>query len=154
MRDLTITDRSNARPEAGSPARGLWRMLLLVAGWTALVLGIFGVILPILPTAPFLLLAVACFSRSSPEMAARIHRLPLAGRYLRDWQEQGISPGMKWAALAALWVTAGWTLAVVAKTVLLKVTVLIVAVLTSVHFLVMPVRRKNASEDSTRADPS
>lgn len=124
-------------------SRGLGRALLLVAGWIALALGLLGVILPLLPTAPFLLLAVACFTRSSPAMADWIYRLPLAGPYLRDWQEAGISPPMKWAALAMLWVTAFVTLAVAAKTVLLKTIVLLVAVLTSVHFLVMPVRRSS-----------
>ncbi|HEX7046037.1 MAG TPA: YbaN family protein [Gammaproteobacteria bacterium] len=124
-------------------ARGLFRLLLLLAGWLALLLGLVGVILPILPTAPFLLLAVACFSRSSEAMLEWLYRLPLAGRYLRDWQEDGISPRTKWLALGALWITAIVTVAVAAKTLLLKVIVLAVAVLTSVHFLVMPVKKKS-----------
>lgn len=128
-------------------SRGLPRVLLLIGGWISLALGVLGVILPLVPTAPFLLLAVACFSRSSPVMAEQIHRLPLVGKYLRDWQEEGISPRMKWAALSMLWLTTLVTLAVAAKTVLLKALVLVVAVLTSVHFLVMPVRRR-ADDDA------
>lgn len=125
--------------------RGLARLLLLVAGWVALLLGGIGVILPVLPTAPFLLLAVACFSRSSDAMVERIYRMPFAGKYLRDWQEDGISPRMKWAALGALWIAALATVLTVAKTVLLKSVVLAVAVLTSVHFLLMPVKKRSGN---------
>lgn len=144
MQNLPVTVAST------SSARGIGRALLLVAGWLSLALGAIGVILPVLPTAPFLLLAVACFARSSPAMVERIHRLPLAGKYLRDWQEEGISPRMKWAALAMLWLAAFVTLAVAAKTALVKIIVLAVAVLTSVHFLLMPVRRsRNETRDAT-----
>lgn len=128
---------------ASRKARGAFRVLLLAAGWVALVLGVLGVILPVVPTAPFLLLAVACFSRSSDAMVELLYRLPLAGKYLRDWQEEGISPRMKWLALAALWFTALVAVLTVAKTLLLKSIVLAVAILTSLHFLLMPVKKKS-----------
>ncbi|HEX7030226.1 MAG TPA: DUF454 family protein [Gammaproteobacteria bacterium] len=121
-------------------ARGLLRLLLLAGGWTALVLGMLGVLLPVLPTAPFLLLAVACFSRSSKTMLERLYRLPFAGKYLRDWQEEGISPRMKWLALGALWLAAAAAVAV-AKTLLMKTAVLAVAILASLHLLLVPVKR-------------
>lgn len=123
-------------------ARGLLRGLLLIAGWISLLLGVIGIILPLLPTAPFLLLAIACFSRSSESMVRRIYALPMVGRYLRDWQEEGISPGMKWSALAALWITTLAGVVLVAKTVLVKSAMLVMAVLVSIHFLLMPVRRR------------
>lgn len=138
-------------PVDSRQARGVLRALLLVAGWVALVLGAIGVLLPVMPTAPFLLLALACFSRSSRTMVERMYRLPMVGRYLRDWQQEGISPSMKWSALAALWVTTFATLILVAKTVLMKTIVLVSAILVSVHFLLMPVRSaRRASRERSR----
>lgn len=122
-------------------ARGVLRAVLLVAGWFTLALGAIGVLLPILPTAPFLLLALACFTRSSETMTRRLYTLPVVGRYLRDWQEGGITPAMKWSAIGALWLAAFATLATVAKTVLLKALVVVVALLTTLHLLLLPVRR-------------
>ena len=43
------------------------RIVWLICGFVALTAGLVGVALPILPTVPFLLLAVFCFARSRPE---------------------------------------------------------------------------------------
>lgn len=70
----------------------LKRPLLLGTGWACVALGFVGIVLPLLPTTPFLLVAVWAFSRSSPEMAERIRNHPIAGRYVRDWQDEGVIP--------------------------------------------------------------
>ena len=78
----------------------LMRPLLLAAGWTALALGIIGVAVPLLPTTPFLLLAAACFARSS----RRAHDWLLSNRWfggpLRQWEaRRTVTPGVKRRAL-------------------------------------------------------
>ena len=75
-----------------SPLRALRRPLLLGTGWLCIGLGIIGIILPLLPTTPFLLVAVWAFSRSSPEMADRIRSHRIAGKYVRDWEDEGVIP--------------------------------------------------------------
>lgn len=65
------------------------RVPLLVLGWTALLLGMVGVFLPVVPTVPFLLVAVWCFGRSSPRLKAAIMRNETLGPPLRRWFERG-----------------------------------------------------------------
>lgn len=72
--------------------RALRKPLLLGTGWACVGLGFIGIIMPIFPTTPFLLVAVWAFSKSSPEMADRIRNHPVAGRFVRDWQDEGVIP--------------------------------------------------------------
>lgn len=62
-----------------------------------------GLILPLLPTTPFLLLAVGCLARSNPERAERLHSHPTHGPVLSNWRDEGaIAPHAKAAAVGAL----------------------------------------------------
>jgi uncharacterized membrane protein YbaN (DUF454 family) len=70
----------------------LARPAFLALGWASVGLGIVGVIFPVLPTTPFLLVALWAFSRSSPELAERIRNNPRLGPYIRDWEEFGVIP--------------------------------------------------------------
>jgi uncharacterized protein len=68
------------------------RLFYLAFGWLCVGLGVIGIIIPILPTTPFLLIAVWAFSRSSPELAAKLRNHPRVGVYIRDWQDHGVIP--------------------------------------------------------------
>jgi uncharacterized membrane protein YbaN (DUF454 family) len=65
----------------------LVKALLLMVGWLSVVLGVIGVFLPIMPTTPFLLLAAACFMRTSPKFYNWLVGHPKLGKYLLYYLE-------------------------------------------------------------------
>lgn len=89
----------------GAPAR----LLLSALGLTFVGLAALGVFLPLLPTTPFLLLAAACFARSSPKLHSWLVASPLFGPLLLDWERHGaISPKAKWTCTVVLLGTIAW----------------------------------------------
>jgi hypothetical protein len=68
------------------------RVLLRVAGVTCVVLGIVGLVLPVLPTTPFMLLAAYCFARASPRLHRRLLRSRAFGPMIREWQQHRAIP--------------------------------------------------------------
>jgi uncharacterized membrane protein YbaN (DUF454 family) len=70
----------------------LMRAVFLVLGIGFVALGFIGAFLPVLPTTPFLILAAACFARSSPRLENWLLQHPRFGPLLRGWRERGAIP--------------------------------------------------------------
>jgi len=88
--------RSKMKP---SPFRWLWEFF----GWVFLGLGFLGIPLPLLPTTPFVLLALFAFSKSRPTMKAWILQHHLIGPPVRRWKEKkGISAATRYSALGTV----------------------------------------------------
>lgn len=68
------------------------RIVYLVFGCLFVGLGFIGAFLPLLPTVPFLLLALWCFARSSQRFHDWLYHHPRFGPPLRDWDQHGVIP--------------------------------------------------------------
>lgn len=64
------------------------KTLLKLLGYLFLLLAGIGIILPLLPTTPFVLVAAMCFAKSSPEIHEKLINHRFFGPILRDWEEK------------------------------------------------------------------
>lgn len=121
MRNFSEMPRSVPADLAGlgecelTPGRRLQsaRLGWLATGWVMTALAVIGVVLPVLPTTPFALLAVWAFARTSPKMQRWLETHPAIGPLLRDWRTRRAIPrrakalavvslGLSWSGLLAL----------------------------------------------------
>ncbi|MFN0186160.1 MAG: YbaN family protein [Aquabacterium sp.] len=81
-------------PGAGAHTRRpLWRRLVwTLAGAAALATGVVGIVVPLLPTTPFVLLAAFCFMRGSTRAEACLLAHPRFGPMVRDWRARRAIP--------------------------------------------------------------
>lgn len=74
--------------------------ILKISGFIFLALGVIGIVLPLLPTTPFLLLSAFCFARSSEKLHDWLLCHPSFGPAIIDWQENGSIS--KWNKILAM----------------------------------------------------
>ncbi len=65
------------------------RLFWAIVGILSLGLGVVGIVLPLLPTVPFVLLAAFCFARSSERLHAWLLTHQRFGPFIEDWNQRG-----------------------------------------------------------------
>ena len=104
-------------------------------------LGIVGIFLPLLPTTPFLLLAAACYVRSSPRLYRWLMTQRWTGEYIRDYREKrGLPLRTKILTVLILWATVGWSAFRISNSWLLAF-LFAVAVVIPIVILRLPTRK-------------
>jgi uncharacterized protein len=98
-------DSSAGDSDVRVSSSGLVRALWIMAGTISLAIGLVGVVVPVLPTTPFLLIAAACYLRGSRRMYDWMVSTRFVGRYLSDYVEgRGVSVRAKVVSIIVLWV--------------------------------------------------
>ena len=87
---------------------------LIAAGFVALALGGVGILIPIWPTTPFVLVAAGCFGTGNPKLYQWLAHSRLFGEFVRNYQEKtGVSRSHKIGALCFLWAMLALSIAVI-----------------------------------------
>jgi hypothetical protein len=137
-----MTQESKAK-ETGNRQKFV-RAVFFVAGTVSLAVGTIGIVLPILPTTPLLLLAVACYCRSSERMTKWVLTNKYFGSYIRRYKEgKGIPLKTKILALTALWITISYSaFFMVNKWWAVQLILFTIAIAVSIHIIKLPTYRK------------
>jgi uncharacterized membrane protein YbaN (DUF454 family) len=107
----------------------LKRIILITAGYASLSIGTLGIFLPVLPTTPFLLLAAACFLKSSKRLYKWITQHKLFGAYIKSYMKyRAISLKAKVISIFFLWLVIGVTVLFIIDFVWLKILLPVIAV--------------------------
>jgi uncharacterized membrane protein YbaN (DUF454 family) len=80
------------RPKTNQSANPTVRWTFLIMGWIFFGLGIIGALLPVMPTAPFILLAAGCWARSSRRFHFWLINHKFFGKFIRDWEDRHAVP--------------------------------------------------------------
>lgn len=135
------TSRAPRQAAAKSAGRRLLQAALLLAGLLCAGLGLLGIFLPLLPTVPLLLLAAACFARSSPRCHGWLLDHPRLGPLVRNWQDGGGVPRRaKVTAVGLLWVTIPVSAFTLVPPVWGRVGLLLIALAVTIYLLRLPTR--------------
>ncbi|WP_372861149.1 YbaN family protein [Spongiibacter sp.] len=115
------------------------RYSLIAVGWLSFALGMIGLLLPVVPTSPFLILSAACFLRSSPRFYHWLTQHPWFGRYIRYYMEgRGIPTKIKVLILLLLWIMILSSALLIVRIPWVTATLCSIAALVSIYILRQP----------------
>ena len=113
-------------------------ILLIIFGSLNVVIGIIGIFVPILPTTPFLLLAAACYIRSSDRLYRMLIQNKLLGKYIQNYREQrGMTVKHKSIVIALLWSSILYSALFATQLLWLKIVLIIIAISVTIHIIMI-----------------
>jgi uncharacterized membrane protein YbaN (DUF454 family) len=114
----------------------LYKWILITMGTIFVGIGIIGIFIPILPTTPFLLLAAACYARSSTRFYDWLINNKLIGTYIKNYREgKGLPLKVKVFTILLLWITILFSEFFILLISWVKIILIIIAIGVTIHIL-------------------
>jgi len=110
--------------------------ILVVSGTFFLFLGIIGIVIPLLPTTPFLLLAAACYIRGSEKFYNWLIKKKWVGKYIKNYQEgRGVPLNVKIISIIVLWLTIIISSIIIVSNFIIQIILFIIAIGVTIHII-------------------
>ena len=128
------------QPKTEAPNKSkVVRALFFIAGSITLALGAIGIVLPVLPTTPFLLVSLACYLRSSEKMTHWMLTNKYFGKYIKNYREgKGIPIKTKIFAISLLWITILYSAFFIVPIWIVQIILFTIATLVTLHLVRLP----------------
>ncbi|MHA1254271.1 MAG: YbaN family protein [Promethearchaeota archaeon] len=142
INEQKIDNLSNSNQADETIKKKIVKGLYFTGGTASLILGIIGIVLPILPTTPFLLLATACYARSSKKFHDWLLNNKILGAYIRNYIEgKGMPIKVKIFTVSLLWTTILISAFLFIQILWVRIVLIIIAIAVTIHVIL--IRPKN-----------
>lgn len=112
------------------------KILFITLGTFFVGIAIVGIIIPILPTTPFLLLSAALYARSSKRFYDWLLSNRLFGKYIKNYREgRGIPVYLKIIVITLLWITISISIVFAVELLAVRILLVVIASGVSIHIL-------------------
>lgn len=136
MRKDKEGQKDNGSRQINKTSGRLLRWLLISAGTFFVGLGILGIFLPLLPTTPFLLLAAACYAKSSKRFHKWLLNNRWFGNYIKNYhKEKKIPLKAKVFSISLLWITILSSAIFAITNIYIRITLILIAIFVTLHIL-------------------
>ncbi len=123
--------------------KNIYKLLLIITGSLFLVLGTIGIVVPVLPTTPFLLLTALCYAKSSEKFYNWLINNRVFGTYIKNYRDgKGIPVRVKLFAISLLWVAILISAFFAVENNALKILLIVIAILVSIHIITISPKKK------------
>lgn len=114
------------------------KILLIIGGFISLGIGVIGVILPILPTFPFLVLASICFMNGSEKLNNWFRETKLYSKHVKPFQEtKGLTLKAKLTILIPVYIMLG-SLVIYKDILAMRIGIIVLLIIKTIVFIKMP----------------
>ena len=138
-----MKEQSESELDDKKPRKKIVKALYFTGGTISLILGIIGIVLPILPTTPFLLLAAACYARSSEKFYNWLLNNRILGFYIRNYREgKGLPKKIKIFTISLLWITILLTSFIFIQIIWVRYILIIIAIAVTIHIILIRPKKK------------
>lgn len=132
-------DNKNESPDVQKHSNKYIRGLFILLGSISVLLGLIGIILPLLPTTPFLLLGAAIYAKSSDKFYNWLIGNKLFGSYIKNYRDgKGIPLRVKVSAISFLWITILITAIFFVPVLAVKILLILIAAGVTFHIVKIP----------------
>ncbi|WP_337866007.1 YbaN family protein [Ignavibacterium sp.] len=120
----------------------LYRYLYLISGILLVAIGVIGIFLPVLPTTIFLILASACFVKSSPRANEWLKKHKILGMYIKNYQDKtGLTVKAKVINISLLWIMILLSAFYFTNEFYIRIILLMIAVGVTIHLLMIKLNK-------------